>query len=199
MAYSSIIQKPCKCGCGSMPTLGFQGYFSGCRPDLVAAKIKKQNNRQYQKGKLNKEVREQLQNGDYDKAERQALMNDLDFVFSRITRIMGSDERGMCQCYTCPTVKHYTLMQCGHYESRKNTQIRWSFTNSRPQCQVCNEVKHGNLEVFTANLETEQPGITEQLKEMAREPFKWGRNELKQLLSDLRQRLRLIETKFKPQ
>lgn len=46
MAYSSIISKNCKCGCNRRPTLGYQGYNSQCRPDLVAAKIKRQNSKQ---------------------------------------------------------------------------------------------------------------------------------------------------------
>lgn len=46
MSYSSIIQKKCKCGCGKWPTLGFQGYYADCRPDLKEAKLKKQQNKQ---------------------------------------------------------------------------------------------------------------------------------------------------------
>jgi len=45
MAYSSIVRKGCKCGCGKYPTMGFQGYNADCRPDLKEAAIKKQKDR----------------------------------------------------------------------------------------------------------------------------------------------------------
>ncbi len=197
LSYSSIIQKPCKCGCGSMPTLGFKGYFSGCRPDLMAEKIKKQNNRQYQKGKLNKAVREQFQNGDFDKAERQALINDLDFVHSRIVRMTAAGKNGMAECFTCGKVAHWSMQQLSHFIPRANTLTRWDFKANRCCCKYCNENLGGNLEVFAKKLNEEQSGLAEQLQEIAREPYKWSRDEIKQLLIDQRMRLRIIEAKFK--
>ena len=41
-------------------------------------------------------------------------------------------------------------------------------------------------------------GLKLQLQDIAREPYKWSRDEIKQLLIDQRQRLRIIEAKFKP-
>lgn len=51
MAYSTIKHKPCKCGCGRFPTMGFGGYNSGCRPDLLAQKRAKIQSRQAEKEK----------------------------------------------------------------------------------------------------------------------------------------------------
>lgn len=46
MTYSSIINNPyCKCGCGRVKTLGYEGYNLNCRPDLREAKLKKNNQR----------------------------------------------------------------------------------------------------------------------------------------------------------
>ena len=134
---------------------------------------------------------------EYFAAERQALINDLDFVFSRIVRMGAADSFGQCECYTCNAKSHWSFMQCGHFEKRSNTQIRWYFPNARVQCKTCNEVKHGNMEVYEQRLEQEQPGLPAQLKELAREPYKWTRDELKQLLLDLRAKLKIIEQKFK--
>lgn len=198
MSYSSIIQKPCKCGCGSMPTLGFQGYFSGCRPDLVAEKIKKNNSRQYQKGKLNKAVREQLQNGDFEDASRQALINDLDYVHSRVVRMTAADLTGGASCFTCGVYLHWSIMQLSHFIPRANTFTRWDFKANRCCCKNCNENLGGNLKVFAQRLNEEQSGLAEQLTEMGKEVYKWGIDELKQLLTDQRAKLRIIETKFKP-
>lgn len=134
---------------------------------------------------------------EYGQAERQNLINDLDYVASRICRMIGSDDKGICQCYTCPTKRHFSLMQAGHYISRKFTQLRFDLRwNLRPQCPTCNEAKHGNLEVFAEKLEQEQTGITAWLQELSREQYKYSRDELKTLLIDMRQKLRIIETKF---
>lgn len=43
--YSSIVRKPCLCGCSKWPTLGFKGYNADCRPDLKEQKLKAQKER----------------------------------------------------------------------------------------------------------------------------------------------------------
>lgn len=200
MSYSSIIKKPCKCGCGKMPTTSFRGYNMDCRPDIKEELKKKHNARQYQKQKVGKLVREQMQDGNHDQASMQALRNDIDWVFSRIVRMTAADVHGNCTCYTCKCPpKHWSLMQCGHFVPRGNMATRWDFRNVRVQDKNCNEGKHGNLEVFEANLNKEHLGLPDQLREIASEPHKYGISELKQLLTDFRAKLRLIETKFKTQ
>ncbi len=133
---------------------------------------------------------------EYEASERSPLIHDIDFVFSRCVRMMYADKDGYCECYTCGNRKHWTLQQCGHFIKRGNTVVRWSFRNSRVQDKNCNENLHGNLEVYKQRLNEEEPGLAEQLKEMAREPYKWTRDELKQLLLELRAKLKTIETKF---
>lgn len=136
---------------------------------------------------------------EYEASERSALIHDIDFVFSRCVRMMYADKDGYCECYTCGSRKHWTLQQCGHFIKRGNTVVRWDFRNSRVQDKNCNENLHGNLEVYEQKLNEEHPGLPDQLKEMSREPYKWSRDELKQLLLDLRAKLKIIETKFQPQ
>ena len=135
----------------------------------------------------------------YEDASLQALKNDLDFVVSRYIRMLYSNERGLCQCYTCSTIKHFSLMQCGHFIPRSNMATRWLTKNLKCQCPTCNETKHGNLEVYSQRLEEEETGIVEYLKELSRETQKFGIDELKQMLYDFRAKLRIIETKFKTQ
>ena len=159
-------------------------------------KTKNQLAKANQRNQLRQLGNKQVANGNYFEAERQALMNDLDFVFSRCVRMAAADKTGMGRCYTCGKMEDWSMQDCGHYEKRGNTQIRWDFRNARPQCKNCNQSKYGNYEVFTERLEQEHPGLPEQLKEIAREPYKWSREELKMLLTDLRNKLRIIETKF---
>ncbi len=196
----------CNCGCGGKDVEGRKvGKTFMCAASYQRMKAEEQVDKAKKRVaarntgfKLRNGLAESKGTEDYFMAERQALINDLDFVVSRICRMMGSDERGLCQCYTCPTKRHFSLMQAGHYVSRKFTQTRFDLRwNLRPQCPTCNEAKHGNLEVFAQRLEEEQKGIVEWLIEMSREPYKYSRDELKTLLIDYRQKLRIIETKFK--
>lgn len=46
MAYSSIIKKPCKCGCGKMPSVGYNGYYYSCNPEMMRIKIAKHKEKQ---------------------------------------------------------------------------------------------------------------------------------------------------------
>lgn len=130
--------------------------------------------------------------------DRQSLIHDLDFTFSRYIRIREANTNGIAECYTCGKTDHWTKLQCGHYIKRADTLLRWDSRNARTQCVECNCNKHGNIEKYTENLELEQPGLPEQLREESREVNKYGREELKQLLIDYRAKLKLAESKFKP-
>ena len=77
--------------------------------------------------------------------------------------------------------------------------LRWDFRNAKVQCKTCNELLEGNMEVYTERLEAEHKGLPDQLREISTEIFKWDRDSLKQLLLDMRAKLRIIETKFKTQ
>lgn len=128
--------------------------------------------------------------------DRQSLFNDLDFVFSRYIRIKESNPDGISQCYTCDKKEHWTKLQCGHYIKRGETLLRWDSRNARSQCNECNCIKNGNIEEYTNRLNEEQPGLPDQLKEESREVNKYTRDELKQLLIDLRSKLKMVEKKF---
>lgn len=135
---------------------------------------------------------------DYFMAEKQSLINDLDYVFSRIVRMTAADSKtGLAECFCCGRLTHWTLSQLSHFIKRANTITRWDFKANRNSCKYCNETLGGNLIIFAKKLNEEESGLAERLTELSREPYKWGRDELKQLLIDLRAKLRIIETKFK--
>jgi len=134
---------------------------------------------------------------EYGMAERQMLMHDLDYTHSRLVRMMAANVFGIASCFTCGFNSHWTMMQLSHFIKRQNTLTRWDSRANRCCCKNCNENLDGNLKVFAEKLNQEQPGLADQLNEIAREPYKWGRDELKQLLLDLRARLRIVEQKFK--
>lgn len=165
-----------------------------CNKEL---KFEKQLAKSKERNKFRGLMKSQVQEGNFDAADRQVLMNELDFVFSRILRFRETDKYSNCQCYTCPTRKHWSLMQCGHYVKRGNTEIRWNFKNAKVQCKYCNENLGGNLKVYAERLEKEEPGLPEQLTETGRQVYQWSREELKGLLIDLREKLRIAEQSFK--
>ena len=107
----------------------------------------------------------------------------------------ADNDDGLVTCYTCPNIAHWSMpfMQCGHFIKRGETQLRWDFRNARVQCKTCNENLEGNLKIYAERLNEEYPGLPDQLREIAQEPYSYGISELKQLLIDLRAKLRIVE------
>lgn len=205
MAYSSInTSKHGDCArCGDKDTQCKKRgkellCFMCCRKEDAEKQKKKANQKQYLKAKLYKNISED----NNELGSIAALKMDLDHCFQRIVKITAADaETGLVTCYTCPNVFHWSMpsVQCGHYISRKVMLLRWDFRNAKVQCKTCNELLEGNMEVYTERLEAEHKGLPDQLREISTEIFKWDRDSLKQLLLDMRAKLRIIETKFKTQ
>jgi len=188
----------CSCGCDGKDVAGRKvGKLFYCMDSYRSMKTKQYTQKANQNSRVRSLGNKQVQEGNYEQASVQALKNDLDFVVSRYIRMLYADgKNGFVQCFTCPTIKHFSLMQNGHYIPRSNMATRWLIKNLKVQCPTCNEQKHGNLEVFSQRLEEEETGIVEYLKELSRETQKFGIDELKQMLIDFRAKLRIVETKF---
>jgi hypothetical protein len=126
------------------------------------------------------------------------LILDLDRVVSRYLRLreMGADRK--CQCFTCSTRKDWTKVHAGHFIPRTNLYFRWDLTyNLHVQCPNCNVTLRGNYKVYAEKLELERKGIVEWMQEQAREVYSPTRDELKMLLFDFQQKLRVVEAKIK--
>lgn len=120
------------------------------------------------------------------------LTDDLDIIFSQLIRLKDAYADGMVKCYTCDEVKHWKYMQCGHFVKRGNMTTRYSEKNTRPQCKNCNEHKDGNEKVFAEQLEAEEPGIVEILREQGREVEDFSRDELKRKIADTTRKVKLL-------
>ena len=126
------------------------------------------------------------------------LTVDLDRVVSRYIRLRAMGLDGKIECYTCGVRKEMAKMQAGHFISRKHLSLRWDTTNNiKPQCNDCNVCKSGNLKVYAENLELEHPGIVEWLIAEARIVENTTRTELKTMLSNFQQKLKIVEFKIK--
>jgi hypothetical protein len=124
----------------------------------------------------------------------QDLITDLDVLVSKWVRYSAVGPDDLVQCYTCPTKLLPTEMDAGHYISRGCLYLRFDTTrNIRPQCQICNRAKYGKAAVFGKKLEFEMPGVTEILLEESRIIMKWGRDELRAMISDFTQKLKNLQ------
>ena len=147
------------------------------------------NAQDFNKGLRNFEKKQQATriNTDEDSESRESLIADLDYYFSQYIRLLDYDKKlAKCTCYTCGKKVAFADAQCGHYEKRGNTLLRWDKRNARVQCKECNELHSGNYEEYTKRLEQEQPGITSELKSLSAQPHKWYTHELKELFIDIK-------------
>lgn len=125
------------------------------------------------------------------------LIDDLDNAFSRYVRLRAIDNFKECECYTCGFKAHWTLMHCGHFISRSVKGLRWLLKNLKVQCFICNVEKSGNLSEYAERLDHDEPGLSEWLKKQSREITKPTSSDLKELLVDIKAKLKIVEMKLK--
>lgn len=80
------------------------------------------------------------------------LLREADSVFSKWVRLKYADQEGFVSCYTCGHRNHYKKMQNGHYISRFYKKYRFSESNTRVQCSMCNMWKSGDIPTFRMKL-----------------------------------------------
>lgn len=125
------------------------------------------------------------------------LIEDADRIFSQFIRLKYADEKGMVKCFTCDVVKHWTLMQNGHFIKRSHLYLRWDERNCRPQENICNEVLHGNMAEYTQRLDAECKGITDLLKSDMRLVHKATREEIRAVVTEYSPKVKSLKAKLK--
>ena len=133
---------------------------------------------------------------DEEQDSRKNLIEDLDTYFSRYIRIKYANKEGVCSCYTCKKNFFWEYIQNGHYISRQHLATRFLDFNCRPQCEHCNCYLSGNLKEFKNRLDAEKAGTSDYLHELSREVFKPTIDDLKQLLIEVRYKLKIATLKF---
>lgn len=114
-------------------------------------------------------------------------------AFSLYIRLKHSDENGYCKCYTCPAIRHYTKIDCGHGIGRQHKATKFDEKNNRPQCKKCNGFEGGKREEFKKQMDLEHGAGTWDLMELkTRQTVKRGQFEFdvlekhyKKLVSEL--------------
>ena len=140
--------------------------------------------------------------GTYQKQEGivdsiQELTIDLDRVVSRYVRLRDMETDEKITCYCCDKRIHWTKAECMHFIDRRHKATRWLLENLRSGCFTCNNEKKGNLKVYGARLNKENPGIVELLTEQQHSVSNTTRTELKELLIMFQQKLKMVEIKLK--
>lgn len=181
-AYNSTIkikQKPCV-RCGVKSFIFSKGRCADCaRIEDTLARDEKESEKIIEEEDLS------------------GLIQDADAIFSQYIRLKYANKDGLVKCFTCEVVKHWTLMQNGHYIKRSHLALRWDERNCRPQDEECNKYKGGNIPVYTANLEKESQGITNILSEEMRLVYKVTREEIRQIISEYTPKVKALKNKLK--
>lgn len=112
------------------------------------------------------------------------LIKRLDEIFSKWLRLSHADGDGRVKCYTCNTVGYWTTMDAGHFIKRGNLLLRWDCRNVAPQCEDCNRHKDGNIGAFAMQLERDNPGIVDILREESVIVYKPARYEITQQITE---------------
>lgn len=119
---------------------------------------------------------------------RKELIEKLDRLTSEYVRKSHADKNGLAYCYTCGMRLPWQQLDCGHFRSRRFIQTRFDLDNLRPQCQLCNRFKHGNLEIYREKL-VKEIGL-EKVEEIetrpSRKPFEI---ELENQISEIKTKL----------
>lgn len=113
------------------------------------------------------------------------LKKDADLMFSRLVRLRAAAPgTGMLYCYICDAFIHYSQAHAMHFVGREDSAVRLHPKNVRPGCFSCNVTKEGNLKEYAKRLNEEEKRLSEWLEAEGREPYKFWRDELKQMIVD---------------
>lgn len=130
------------------------------------------------------------------------LIKTADDWVSRYVRLFYSNEAGMCSCYTCGVVKHWTLLEAGHFAKRGHLYLRWDVSrNLRPQCPSCNHDQNtdGQRAIYRQKLNDEKNGLPEILDEEALLVYKPTREEIRQIIAEYKPKVNALKKKINPQ
>lgn len=104
-------------------------------------------------------------------------------IFSKFIRLRDAQPfTGLCKCFTCPRIKHWTKGDCGHGIPRQHKATKYHEKNNHFQCKHCNGFEGGRREVYKANVDKKYGEHTWDMMELAsRQVCKMGKFEYDEL------------------
>lgn len=131
------------------------GQCIDCTPDTISVlavqHLCHKHNEARKKEIKSKRVVKLVNNAEKKKSIKY-LIGELDRIFSLYIRKRDSNKDGYGKCVTCPTIKHYTKMDCGHFITRGVMAIRWHPFNCALQCKSCNGFAGGEQDIFSKEI-----------------------------------------------
>lgn len=177
----TVKEKPCSCGCGNSGYPFSGGLLYPCWKRLKGKPI----------AKISSKRLDSLNDDDLS-----VLIDELDTIFSRYIRIRDADNKGIITCYGCGSQKRWRDAHCSHFMPRTHLATRWLPVNAAASCAGCNTLGRGRLDKFEILLESKQNGLVEWLRELALQVTKPHKHELKELLIELRSKLKAVQLKL---
>lgn len=183
MAFSTITVKAKKCkSCGDMRPLFSRGRCQQCAKREDFKPLKK--------------VSDKRRKREFADESWINLRDELDALQSLYVRLKDADSNGINYCYTCNLKAHYKKLQNGHVISRVEMGTRFLVEGQRPQCGFCNSRHEIEPDIFRNKLEVEVPGILAYLDEIAREVNKLTVSDLKEMVIEFREKVRIVKLKL---
>ena len=110
------------------------------------------------------------------------MVKKVDTVFSQFVRLRATDDRGLGECYTCGSVRHWSEVDAGHFMSRACMSTRFDELNVQFQCKRCNGFRSGEQYLFAKHLDQQYgEGTAERLLIESKKTRKFTRDELEQM------------------
>ena len=124
-----------------------------------------------------------------------ALVNKLDRIFSRYTRLKDADENGTVACVTCGKLAHWSEVHAGHWIKRQYQSVRFDPRNVHAQC-VADNLHHGGKQDEYGKYIIDRYGLDafNELLAKKRETKKWTREELENMIADYIEKVRTLES-----
>ena len=120
------------------------------------------------------------------------LKKNLDKLFSEYIRLKESKD-GMCRCCSCGKVEDWTLMDAGHYVSRRILILRYDEKNVHSQCRYCNRFLEGNRNGYALYmLKKYGKKYLEELEEVRHKTLKMTQDDYLELIYFYKQKLKKL-------
>ncbi len=123
-----------------------------------------------------------------------SLVNQAAELMQRLVRIKAADDNGLCRCVTCGKVDHWKDMDGGHFIKRTYTAHKLLEENIHPQCRRCNRFMDGEGAAYTLYMiDMYGREFVDRLEQTKREPVKYRRVEIVEIIAELKQRVKAAE------
>lgn len=118
-------------------------------------------------------------------------------IVSEYIRKRDADENGMVKCISCPSIKHWSEMQAGHFvASSVSLAIRFNEKNIHAQCAPCNCYDTRSIHRYTIAMRQKYgPDIVEELDALRRkgEGTKYYKGDYEELIQVFTQKLESLK------